>query len=180
MTEPSFVPQALANLRPRTLSLFAILGIQTVCALFFLIDVIYDLLGIGDFLGTVIHAYVELAVVVGLVFGIVFISLEIQNVMRRQRRMEDQLRVASGAFLELLEQYFDEWALTPSERDVALFTVKGLSISEIADVRDTKEGTVKAQCNAIYRKAGVNGRPQLLSLFIEQLMDEGLIAQRAA
>ena len=27
---------------------------------------------------------------------------------------------------------------------------------------------------AIYRKAGVNGRTQLLSLFIEDLMEEGL------
>jgi len=34
------------------------------------------------------------------------------------------------------------------------------------------EGTVKAQTNAIYRKAGVSGRPQLLSLFIEDLMDD--------
>ena len=33
------------------------------------------------------------------------------------------------------------------------------------------EGTVKAQTNAIYRKAGVSGRSQLLSLFIEDLME---------
>jgi len=39
-------------------------------------------------------------------------------------------------------------------------------------MRNTAEGTVKAQTNAIYRKAGVSGRPQLLSLFIEDLMDE--------
>ena len=32
------------------------------------------------------------------------------------------------------------------------------------------ESTVKAQTAAIYRKAGVTGRPQLLSLFIEDLM----------
>ena len=32
------------------------------------------------------------------------------------------------------------------------------------------EGTVKAQTAAIYRKAGVSGRPQLLSLFIDDLM----------
>jgi len=37
-------------------------------------------------------------------------------------------------------------------------------------LRSTSEGTVKAQTNAIYRKAGVTGRPQLLSLFIEDLM----------
>jgi DNA-binding NarL/FixJ family response regulator len=58
------------------------------------------------------------------------------------------------------------------ERDVALFAIKGMTTAEIAQWRDTSEGTVKAQTNAIYRKAGVTGRPQLLSLFIEDLMDE--------
>jgi DNA-binding CsgD family transcriptional regulator len=74
-----------------------------------------------------------------------------------------------------LGEHFDTWALTPSERDVALLAIKGLSISEIAEVRTTKEGTIKAQCNAIYSKAGVSGRQQLLSLFIEELMADGLV-----
>jgi len=31
-------------------------------------------------------------------------------------------------------------------------------------------GTIKAQTNAIYRKANVSGRPQLMSLFVEELI----------
>ena len=54
---------------------------------------------------------------------------------------------------------------------MAWFTIKGLPIAEIARLRQTSEGTVKAQSNAIYRKAGVNGRTQLLSLFLEDLID---------
>ncbi len=53
---------------------------------------------------------------------------------------------------------------------MALFSIKGMSLAEIAELRNTSDGTVKAQSNAIYRKAGVSGRPQLLSLFIEDLM----------
>jgi hypothetical protein len=34
---------------------------------------------------------------------------------------------------------------------------------------------VKAQSNAIYSKAGVTGRQQLLSLFIEELMHDQLV-----
>jgi DNA-binding CsgD family transcriptional regulator len=87
---------------------------------------------------------------------------------------EERLRRASGAFADLLEERFTEWSLTAAERDVALFAIKGLSTADIARVRATSEGTVKAQTNAIYRKAGVTGRPQLLSLFIEDLMrDDG-------
>ena len=61
--------------------------------------------------------------------------------------------------------------LTPAERDVAWFTLKGFTNAEIARFRDTSEGTVKAQSYQIYRKAGVAGRPQLLSMFIEDLLD---------
>ena len=43
-------------------------------------------------------------------------------------------------------------------------------MQEIARLRETSEGTIKAQTAAIYRKAQVTGRPQLLSLFIEDMM----------
>lgn len=65
---------------------------------------------------------------------------------------------------------FASWRLTPAERDVAWFTMKGMSISEIADLRGTSQGTVKAQGNAIYRKAGVGGRVQLLAAFMDELI----------
>ncbi|MEO6300766.1 MAG: helix-turn-helix transcriptional regulator, partial [Paracoccaceae bacterium] len=81
-----------------------------------------------------------------------------------------------GAFLDLLEERFSEWGLTPAERDVALFAIKGMSTAEISVLRSTSEGTVKAQTNAIYRKASVSGRSQLLSLFIDDLMrDDGAV-----
>ena len=62
---------------------------------------------------------------------------------------------------------------------MALFSVKGLSTQQIAEMRNTSEGTVKAQTNAIYRKADVSGRPQLLSLFIDDLMNDALPIKKA-
>jgi DNA-binding CsgD family transcriptional regulator len=81
--------------------------------------------------------------------------------------------------MDIMAERFDEWGLTPAERDVALFAIKGLSIADIAQLRSTSEGTVKAQTAAIYRKAGVSGRSQLLSLFIEDLMDGGVSGKAA-
>ncbi len=94
--------------------------------------------------------------------------------------MEATLKAASGAFHQLMEDNFEDWSLTPSERDVALLAIKGLAIAEIAGARQTKDGTIKAQFSAIYRKAGVSGRTQLLSLFIDELMGDGLIEPRTA
>ena len=76
--------------------------------------------------------------------------------------------------MDVLHERFADWGLTPAEKDVALFSIKGLSTADIANLRNTSEGTVKAQTNAIYRKAGVSGRPQLLSLFIDELMTDPL------
>ena len=62
-----------------------------------------------------------------------------------------------------------------SKNTFANFLTKGLNTRDIAEMRGTSEGTVKAQTNAIYRKAGVTGRTQLLSTFIEDLMDDALM-----
>ena len=43
-------------------------------------------------------------------------------------------------------------------------------IAEIAALRETSEGTVKSQNSAIYRKAGVKTRTQLVGALIEELL----------
>ncbi|MTI06037.1 LuxR family transcriptional regulator [Roseibium denhamense] len=119
-------------------------------------------------------------VITALVLGFVASGFEVRQTLNRQRRLEQQIKAASGAFITLLEEHFEAWALTPSEADVAMLALKGFSISEIASIRKTAEGTVKAQCNAIYRKAGVSGRPQLLSLFIDELLNGAMEDKQAA
>lgn len=164
-------PRDTARTR-RKLALSGLLVLQAAAAAFFTFDIVADVIGPED--GPA-HLLLEGLAVLALIAGIWLALREIGRLRRRHRRLEAQLRVASGAFLELLDEHFERWGLTPSERDVALLAIKGLSIAEIAELRGTKEGTVKAQCNAIYGKAGVSGRPQLLSLFIEELMGEALV-----
>jgi len=122
----------------------------------------------------------EIGAALGLVLGVVVGGLMLRRALRQRHRAEERLRRASGAFMGILQERFDEWGLTASEKDVALFAVKGLSTAEIGALRSTSEGTVKAQTNAIYRKAGVTGRSQLLSLFIDDLMrDDGAVRAAA-
>ena len=84
--------------------------------------------------------------------------------------MQARIRAASGAFVGVLEDAFDQWGLTPAEREVALLAIKGFTTDEIAGLRDARAGTIRAQCAAVYRKAGVSGRAQLLSLFVDHLL----------
>lgn len=148
------------------------LTVQVLCAFFFISDIVLSVLGIYiPPINWQLREYIELGAALGLVLGIASGALALARSMREHRLAEEKLRRASGVFMELLQERFAEWGLTPAEADVALFAIKGLSTAEIAGLRNTSEGTVKAQTNAIFRKAGVSGRPQLLSLFIEDLMD---------
>ncbi len=149
-----------------------LLVVQVLCAAFFIYDILITLLGLPVApVSWAIYELIEIGAALGLLCGVVFGALALRRSMHDAARMKSQLRVASGAFMDLLEEAFQEWRLTPAERDVALFAIKGLSTQEIAALRETSEGTVKAQTASIYRKAGVSGRPQLLSLFIDDLMD---------
>ncbi|TAG12029.1 MAG: LuxR family transcriptional regulator [Rhodobacterales bacterium] len=161
----------------RAAPFLAIFVIQALCAFFFVSDILSSVLGIRTTpISWEVRELLEIGAAFGLVLGVVVGGLMLRRALRDRNRAEERLRRASGEFMVLLEERFQEWGLTPSERDVALFAIKGMSTAEIATLRATSEGTVKAQTNAIYRKAGVSGRPQLLSLFIDDLMrDDGSV-----
>ncbi len=156
----------------------SILIVQTLCALFFVSDILSAFFGFSTTplpweLREVMEIFAAFGLVVGVVLGAVLLRLATAD----RRRAEVQLRRASSAFMQLLAERMAEWSLTPAERDVALFAIKGMSTAEIAALRSTSEGTIKAQTNAIYRKAGVTGRAQLISLFIEDLIDKDSFAE---
>ncbi|PKP71484.1 MAG: hypothetical protein CVT82_02610 [Alphaproteobacteria bacterium HGW-Alphaproteobacteria-4] len=158
--------------------IIAVFLVQLVFALYFVSDIVLSMLGLVVLpISWGAHEIIEISAVVSLTLGLWMAMLALSRVQRDHRAARERLRRASGAFMTLLSERFDNWGLTPAERDVALFAIKGLSTAEIATMRATSEGTVKAQTNAIYRKAGVNGRGQLLSLFIEDLMAEAHLPQ---
>lgn len=154
----------------------AIVVVQVFCALVFVGNILSSIIGFAP-VNWQVNEFIELGAAIGLLLGILSGGLMLRRIMAKSALVEEKLRAASSEFMALIDERFADWALTPAERDVALFSIKGMSTTDIAAMRATSEGTVKAQTNAIYRKAGVSGRSQLLSLFIEDLMD-GPITQR--
>ncbi len=153
------------------LVLWTLLLVQALCAAFFLWDIISSIFGLRTApISWRFHEMLEIAASVGLVLGAVFGFRAVGQARMRARRAEDALKTASGAFADVISNQFESWGLTDAERDVAWFSLKGYSAAEIASFRGTSEGTVKAQSNAIYRKAGVSGKAQLLSHFVEDLL----------
>lgn len=159
----------------RNIAIAGLLALQFVCAVFVLYDLGIGVLGLRvDPLSWALYEAFEVASALGLVLGAGLSAWALKRSCRERDDAESRLRLARGAFSDVLQERFDEWALTPAERDVALMCIKGFSIREIAALRNTSEGTTKAQTAAIYRKAEVGGRAQLLSLFVDELMGDGL------
>jgi len=65
---------------------------------------------------------------------------------------------------------FDQWQLSPAEKEVALLLLKGLSYQQIAASRNAAEGTVRQQALSVYRKAGLGGRSELAAFFLDKLI----------
>ncbi len=150
-------------------AVLTVVAVQVVCAGLFTFQIVSSIFGFAPYAWQ-LHELIEIGAAFGLLLGSALGLLALRRTLARNALIEDQLRLASGAFMDVLEERFTTWELTPAERDVALFAIKGMSTQEIAGLRGVSEGTVKAQTNAIYRKAGVSGRTQLLSLFVDELM----------
>jgi DNA-binding CsgD family transcriptional regulator len=143
---------------------FAAAVLQIGCGLVFANDVFAERASMSR------DAWIELLGVIALAIGAVVTLAQIRNLLRRNSKIERELSAASGAFQDVVEQHFRDWKLTDAERDVALLSIKGVSISEIAVMRQTRDGTIRAQSAAIYRKSGVSSRAELISVMIEELI----------
>lgn len=153
--------------RSRATVLAGFLVIQSGAAVFFVADAVADFTFEGLSAHHVFEATIALALVVGVVLG----ALETRRLLDRARRGEAALAAASGALGEVIEAYFEEWALTPAEAEVAMLAMKGFDVAEIASFRGAAKGTVRAQLTKVYAKAGVSNRAQLVSILVEDLLD---------
>ncbi len=167
--------ETVTGARREGAGLVALIPVQAFCAVFFLSDAISDFADVGRYALSDWHLILETVAALGLVVGIVFEFRYLLRLLRRKAHMERGLSIAAGALHDVMEAHFDRWNLTPAERDVATFALKGMSNTEIAELRGSAEGTVKAHLNAIYRKADVTGRSALLSLLVEDLMQAPLM-----
>ena len=76
----------------------------------------------------------------------------------------------ASEFRGVMQKQFDAWELSASEQDVVIGMLKGLSFREIAELRSTREKTVRQQASSVYRKAGVGGRHELVAWFFEDML----------
>jgi DNA-binding CsgD family transcriptional regulator len=132
----------------------------------------------------VTHVFAEGAIIALVVVGIGLLTRRYMELRSEARRLEEKLEVTRDdaerwrreakelleGLGEAIDRQFDRWELTPAEREVALFLLKGFSHKEIAEYRDVSDRTIRQQAHAVYEKADVSGRAQLSAFFLEDLL----------
>ncbi len=69
-----------------------------------------------------------------------------------------------------IDRQMQDWGFTPSEKEVALLLLKGLSFKEIGTIRDSTEKTVRHHAQKIYEKSKLAGRAELSAFFLEDIL----------
>ncbi len=82
----------------------------------------------------------------------------------------EKLKQIGKEYSKYLHKQFDAWKLSPSEKEIAVLMLKGLSFVEIAEARDTKEKTVRQQASALYKKTNVSSRHEFSAWFFEDML----------
>lgn len=135
-------------------------------------------------LGELLGDALELALIVASATGVALLTGSLQREHAEKDALGRDLRTALAegeAWRDRAQRYvaglseeigkqFEEWQLTPAEREVGLLMLKGFSHREIASLRGTTEATVRFQARAIYQKSGMPGRSAFSAYFLEDLL----------
>lgn len=164
--------RALQTLLRAPLAAMTLIVLQLVCAILFVGDLASELPLLGRAPADILHITLETVAILCLLAAIAFEWREGKRLLRRTAILEEEINNARKTVIDLIETHFDSWGLTPSERDVAGFVVKGLTTAEISTLRGCTEATVKAHLNAVYRKSGSLNRAGMLSHVIDSLIND--------
>ena len=92
----------------------------------------------------------------------------------RVRHEKEQWKIETHQLLaglsQKIEDQFNLWRLTPAEKEVGFLLLKGISLKEIADIRQTQLKTVQQQSQSIYQRTGLASRSELAAFFLEDLL----------
>lgn len=163
------VSKVFSNLQyRRRLAIWVILVIlQGTSAMFFVGDVTSDFLYGGFIAHTVIEAVATIALICGVVLG----SLEVYRISQYATNADRAIQDMKASFSTLVLKRFQEWSLTSTESEVALLLLKGFEVAEIAELRNTAPGTVRAQLSHIYSKSCHPNRGRFVSSFLDNLIE---------
>ena len=139
-----------------------------VAILFFVYDLIADWLYEEEY--GAVHFTLEFIVFVGVSMAMVLGVRDLRRLRTQLSYEQRRTEVFSTVLAQSINIQMDEWRMTPSEKDVAWYIIKGYRFSEIAEARGVKESTARLQGTSLYAKAGVSGRAEFVAEILQPLL----------
>jgi len=153
-----------------------VLVVKAVAFLFFLFDIIFDVrdqISEATMYETfeLIHLLFEGFAVVAIGAGI-WLTFQYQTVLKEQaENAEESLYYLKNDFDTLLKRKFAAWGFTDAEREIAILVLRGFTNAQIAELRETKVGTVKVQIHKLIQKTNSVSRTDFMAIFMDEFLD---------
>jgi DNA-binding CsgD family transcriptional regulator len=138
------------------------------------------------------HVLIEASAGLAALFGIFYfmkdsfaLKHKLTNSLNENLQLKKEAsewKIEAQKFIEGLsysiDQQLTKWNLTHAEKEVTLLLLKGLSLKEIAEIRNTTEKTARVQSISVYSKSGLNGRSELAAFFLEDLLQPQVLQNK--
>ena len=98
------------------------------------------------------------------------LQVNVEKLHQEKEQWKDETHQLLQGLSVKIECQFSRWKLTQAETEVGFLLLKGFSLKEIADIRDTKVKTVQQQSQSVYQKTGLANRSELAAFFLEDLL----------
>jgi DNA-binding NarL/FixJ family response regulator len=95
---------------------------------------------------------------------------DLDRVRHEKEQWKGEAHQLLAGLSQKIEDQFVQWHLTPAEKEVGFLLLKGISLKEIADIRQTRLKTVQQQSQSIYQRTGLASRSELAAFFLEDLL----------
>lgn len=156
--------------------LVGVFAAMAIAFAFFLLDVVIDLRehiisATAYQPHEIVHLSFEIFAVFALGCGIAVTFRYLSIVRAQGMAAEQSLYFLRNDFDALLRTKFQNWGFTDAEKEIGLLVLRGLTTAQIAELRQTKVGTVKLQIHKILQKANTTSRTDFMALFIDEFLD---------
>lgn len=98
------------------------------------------------------------------------LKTQVDTLEKKNSHYLEQVQLYKTGLSEAIDEEFNLWKLTPSEKEIGIMLIKGMSYSEISEARNISERTARNQGSSVLSKAGLKNKSELIAYFLEDLL----------
>jgi DNA-binding CsgD family transcriptional regulator len=144
------------------------------------IDIAHDLAsGIAFY-----HVILELLMMLAAAFGAFYfwkwlrvvrkvesdLARDLKEARAEASRWQEEEQHLLNNLRKAINRQFTQWNFSSTDKEIAFYLLKGLSLKEIAKLRGSTFNSIRQQAHVLYSKAGLGSRAELSAFFLGELL----------